>query len=174
MCTVANYVKILVYASDETCIEQVRMNYFFSKLCEMLQTLGGLNPSRNMLVDEQAKSITANSTNQRWKLIKNCLGALNGTHIKITVPTVDKPRYQTVLQEAISRTHRLKVHHGKGYRPSTLEEFFNMKHASVGNVSKRWFGLLKLRWGILRSPSFYPVMVYNRIIIACCLLHDFI
>ncbi|MFQ6645289.1 hypothetical protein Gotur_020155 [Gossypium turneri] len=120
------------------------MNYFFSKLCEMLQTLGGLNPSRNMLVDEQvamflhiisrhlknrvikyhfnrsgetvsrlshnvlnviirlqhvlfknAKSITANSTNQRWKLIKNCLGALNGTHIKITVPTVDKPRYQT-------------------------------------------------------------------------------
>ncbi|MFQ6645295.1 hypothetical protein Gotur_020155, partial [Gossypium turneri] len=68
----------------------------------MLQTLGGLNPSRNMLVDEQvhvlfknAKSITANSTNQRWKLIKNCLGALNGTHIKITVPTVDKPRYQT-------------------------------------------------------------------------------
>ncbi|MFQ6645297.1 hypothetical protein Gotur_020155 [Gossypium turneri] len=75
-----------------------------------------------------------------------------------------------VLQEAISRTHRLKVHHGcyyqvgvgytncegflapfrgqiyhlnewrQGYRPSTLEEFFNMKHASVGNVSKRWFG----------------------------------
>ncbi|KHG17932.1 30S ribosomal S19 [Gossypium arboreum] len=36
------------------------------------------------------------------------------------------------------------------------------------------FGLLKLRWGILRSPSFYPVMVHNRIIIACCLLHNFI
>ncbi|MBA0742156.1 hypothetical protein Gogos_015244, partial [Gossypium gossypioides] len=25
----------------------------------------------------------------------NCLGALDGTHIKIRVPKVDKPRYQT-------------------------------------------------------------------------------
>ncbi|XP_040935195.1 uncharacterized protein [Gossypium hirsutum] len=49
-----DYVKRLVYASDETCIEQVRMNRItFFKLCEMLQTLGGLRSSRNMLVDEQ-------------------------------------------------------------------------------------------------------------------------
>ncbi|KAH1031983.1 hypothetical protein J1N35_044157 [Gossypium stocksii] len=27
--------------------------------------------------------------------IGNCLGALDGTHIKIRVPTVDKPRYRT-------------------------------------------------------------------------------
>ncbi|KAH1031456.1 hypothetical protein J1N35_043630 [Gossypium stocksii] len=48
------YVKRLVYASDETYIEQVRMNRItFFKLCEMLQTLGGLKSSRNMLVDEQ-------------------------------------------------------------------------------------------------------------------------
>ncbi|MFQ6631186.1 hypothetical protein Gotur_009976 [Gossypium turneri] len=48
------YVKILVYASDETCIEQVRVNRItFFKLCEMLQTLGGIKSSSNMLVDEQ-------------------------------------------------------------------------------------------------------------------------
>ena len=47
-----DYVKRLVYASDETCIEQVRMNRTtFFKLCEMLQTLGELKSSRNMLVD---------------------------------------------------------------------------------------------------------------------------
>ncbi|KAK5835762.1 hypothetical protein PVK06_011468 [Gossypium arboreum] len=46
--------KRLVYASDETCIEQVKMNRItFFKLCEMLQTLGGLKSSRSMLVDEQ-------------------------------------------------------------------------------------------------------------------------
>ncbi|MFQ6666711.1 hypothetical protein Gotur_032967 [Gossypium turneri] len=128
-----DYVKRLVYASDETCIEQIRMNRItFFKLCEMLQTLRGLKSSRNMLVDEQvamflhiishhlknqvikhhfnssgetisrsfhnvlntvirlqdvlfkkAKPITANSTNPRWKWFKNCLGALDGTHIKI-------------------------------------------------------------------------------------------
>ncbi|MFQ6656635.1 hypothetical protein Gotur_026655 [Gossypium turneri] len=49
-----DYVKRLVYASDETCIEQVRMNRItFFKLCEILQTLGELKLSRNMLVDEQ-------------------------------------------------------------------------------------------------------------------------
>ncbi|MFQ6626038.1 hypothetical protein Gotur_005126 [Gossypium turneri] len=139
-----DYVKILVYASDETCIEQVKMNRItFFKLCEMLQTLGGLKSSRNMLVDEQvamflhiishhlknrvtkhhfnrsgetvsrsfhnvlnvvmrlrdvlfkkAEPITANSTNPRWKWFK-VLDALDGTHIKIRVPIVDKPRYRT-------------------------------------------------------------------------------
>ncbi|KAH1096253.1 hypothetical protein J1N35_013174 [Gossypium stocksii] len=108
-----------------------------------------------------------------------------------------------VLQDTISRRHELKVPHGcylvdagytnfegflapfraqryhlnewhQGYQPSTLEESFNMKHALARNVIERCFGLLKLKWGILRSPSFYPVRVHNRIIITCCLLHNFI
>ncbi|MFQ6635065.1 hypothetical protein Gotur_011066 [Gossypium turneri] len=54
------------------------------------------------------------------------------------------------------------------YQPRTLQEFFNMKHASTHNIIQRYFGLLKHRWGIIRSPSFYPVRVHNRIIIACC------
>ncbi|MFQ6663539.1 hypothetical protein Gotur_031032 [Gossypium turneri] len=104
MCIVANYVKKLVYASDETCIEQVRINRItFSKLCEMLQTLWGLKLSMNMLVDEQAEPIAANSTDPRWKWFKNYLGALDRTHIKIRIPTVDKPRYRTVLRDVISR-----------------------------------------------------------------------
>ncbi|MFQ6640391.1 hypothetical protein Gotur_016726 [Gossypium turneri] len=91
-----DYVKRLIYASDETYNEQVRMNRIvFFKLCDMLQTLGGLKSSRNMLVDEQAEPITANSTDPKWKWFKNCLGALDGTHIKIRVPTIDKPRYRT-------------------------------------------------------------------------------
>ncbi|MFQ6650496.1 hypothetical protein Gotur_022410, partial [Gossypium turneri] len=233
-----DYVKRLINARDETCIEQVRMNRTaFFKLCEMLQMLGGLKSSRNMLVDEQvamflhiishhlknrvikhhfnrseetvsrsfhsvlnavihlqdvlfkkAKPITANSSNPRWKWFKNCLGALDGTHIRIRVSTIDKPRYRTrkgdiainmlgvctpdmqfvyvlpgwegfvadgrVLRDAISRRHGLK-----GYQPSTPAEFFSMKHASARNVIERCFGLLKLRWGILRSPSFYPTYI---------------
>ncbi|MFQ6666704.1 hypothetical protein Gotur_032967, partial [Gossypium turneri] len=93
---------------------------------------------------------------------------------RLGVPTVDKPRYRTLLRDVISRKHGLKVSHGKGYQPSTPKEFFNMKHASTRNVIERCFGLLKLRWGILRIPSFYPVRVHSRIIIVCCLLHNFI
>lgn len=60
------------------------------------------------------------------------------------------------------------------HRPTTNEEFFNMKHSSARNVIERLFGLIKNRWAILRSPSYYPMKIQNRIIVACCLLHSFI
>ncbi|XP_052882193.1 uncharacterized protein LOC128290543 [Gossypium arboreum] len=164
---------------------------------------------------KKAEPITANSTDPRWKWFKNCLGALDGTHIKVRVPTVDKSRYRTrkgdiatnmlgvctpdmqfvyalpgwegsitdvdagytncegFLAPFRGQRYHLNEWH-QGYQLSTPEEFFNMKHASARNVIERCFGLLKLRWRILRSPSFYPVRVHNRIIIACCLLHNFI
>ncbi|KAL8536647.1 hypothetical protein ACS0TY_012008 [Phlomoides rotata] len=31
-----------------------------------------------------------------------------------------------------------------------------------------------MRWGILRSPLWYPIKTTNKIIMACCLLHNFI
>ncbi|GLT38205.1 hypothetical protein SLA2020_124690 [Shorea laevis] len=33
-------------------------------------------------------------TDEKWKWFKNCLGALDGTHIEVRVPLIDKPRYQ--------------------------------------------------------------------------------
>ncbi|KAI3447016.1 hypothetical protein Pfo_003681 [Paulownia fortunei] len=54
------------------------------------------------------------------------------------------------------------------------EEFFNMKHAKARNVIERAFGLLKIHWAILRSASYYPIKVQNCIIMACCLIHNFI
>ncbi|CAL2228980.1 unnamed protein product [Prunus armeniaca] len=61
-----------------------------------------------------------------------------------------------------------------GHTPSHHEKYFNMKHASAKNVIERCFGLIKARWGILRSPSFYPIKTQCRIITACCLLHNLI
>ena len=61
-----------------------------------------------------------------------------------------------------------------GHVLATPEEIFNKRHAQARNVIERTFGLLKMRWAILRSPSYYPVKTHNRIIIACCLLHNLI
>ncbi|XP_012851102.1 PREDICTED: putative nuclease HARBI1 [Erythranthe guttata] len=58
--------------------------------------------------------------------------------------------------------------------PRNFREFFNMKHAKARNIIERAFGLLKSRWAILRSPAYYPIKVQNRIVMACCLLHNFI
>lgn len=60
------------------------------------------------------------------------------------------------------------------YSPQNHKECFNMKHASARNVIERCFGILKKRWAILRSPSFYPVKTQCRVITACCLLHNLI
>lgn len=49
-----------------------------------------------------------------------------------------------------------------------------MKHARARNVIERTFGLLKGRWGLLRSASWYSVKIHNRIISTCCLIHNFI
>ncbi|XP_034219068.1 uncharacterized protein LOC117630461 [Prunus dulcis] len=79
-----------------------------------------------------------NCEDSRWRRFKNCLGALDGTYIKVRVAEIDKPRYRTRKGEI------------------------------------RYFGLIKARWGILRSPSFYPIKTQCQIITACCLLHNLI
>lgn len=58
--------------------------------------------------------------------------------------------------------------------PQNAQEFFNMKHAKARNIIERAFGILKSRWAILRSPSFYPIKQQTHILLACCLLHNFI
>lgn len=187
---------------------------------------------------KKPEAVPNDSMDERWKWFKGCLGALDGTHIKVRVSSEDKPKYRTrkneiatnvlgvcsqdmqfiyvltgwegsaadgrVLRDAISRRNCLAVPRGcyylvdAGYancdgflapfrgqryhlndwsdrhQPTTAEELFNMKHSTARNVIERLFGLLKNRWGILRSPSYYPIKIQNRIIMACCLLHNFI
>ncbi|KAL7614766.1 hypothetical protein Lser_V15G08370 [Lactuca serriola] len=169
---------------------------------------------------KKPEPVTENSTDQRWKWFKNCLGALDGTHIKCLVPLKDKPKYRTrkndiatnvlgvcsqdmqfiyvlpgwegsaadgrVLRDALLRPHGLKVPrpcyylvdagytNGEGHQPTTPKELFNMRHSSARNVIERCFGILKARWGILRDNSYYPIDLKNKIIMACCLLHNYI
>ena len=61
-----------------------------------------------------------------------------------------------------------------GHQPTTPKEFFNVKHSSARNVIERCFGILKARWGILKDNSYYPVELKVKVIMACCLLHNFI
>lgn len=60
-----------------------------------------------------------------------------------------------------------------GRQPTTREKYFNMKHSSARNVIERAFAILKKRWAILRSP-YYPIKIENHIILACCLLHNYV
>ncbi|KAL7215875.1 hypothetical protein ACSBR1_027925 [Camellia fascicularis] len=172
------------------------------------------------LLLKKPEPITANCTDDRWSCFQNCLGALDGTYVKVLSPAIDKPRYRTrkgeiatnegsasdsrVLRDAVSRPNGLKVptghyylvdagytngegflapYRGQRYHLSTWrewgaltapQEFFNMRHSFARNVIERCFGLLKMRWAILRTYSYFPIKTQFRIITACCLLHNLI
>ncbi|XP_057774301.1 protein ALP1-like [Salvia miltiorrhiza] len=59
-------------------------------------------------------------------------------------------------------------------RPQNKEELFNLRHSKARNVIERAFGLMKMRWGILRSTTFYPIKIQNRLIMATFLINNFI
>ncbi|KAK4394377.1 hypothetical protein Sango_1908500 [Sesamum angolense] len=85
---------------------------------------------------------------------------------------VHRPSGLRVPIELFAFTYENGIVAIKGHK--IWEELFKLNHSSARNVIERTFGLLKVCWGILRSPSFYPIKVQNRIILACCLLHNFL
>lgn len=61
-----------------------------------------------------------------------------------------------------------------GNSPETAKELFNLRHSSLRNIIERTFGLLKKRFAYLRTTPFYSVDTQVDIILACCILHNFI
>lgn len=59
-------------------------------------------------------------------------------------------------------------------KPRNREELFNLRHTKARNIIERAFGIMKMRWGILRSSSYYHVKVQVQLIMAYFLLHNFI
>ncbi|KAH0684599.1 hypothetical protein KY289_022351 [Solanum tuberosum] len=78
-----------------------------------------------------------------------------------------------VLRNAITRTNGLKIPEGNYYLCDggyTNGNGFLSPYRGYRYWLRDWQG----RWGILRSPSWYSVKIHNRIISACCLIHNFI
>ncbi|XP_042032237.1 protein ANTAGONIST OF LIKE HETEROCHROMATIN PROTEIN 1-like [Salvia splendens] len=59
-------------------------------------------------------------------------------------------------------------------RPSSPKKQYNMRRTMARNVIERAFAVLKMRWGILRSASFYPIETQTRLIMTCFILHNYI
>ncbi|KAK3193396.1 hypothetical protein Dsin_024706 [Dipteronia sinensis] len=153
----------------------------FAMLRDLIKTRGGLLDDGNIIIDEQVASFV------------NILAHHNKNRNSQEGSATDS----RVPQDAITRHNGMKVPFGytngqcflapyRGTRyhlqewadfdraPGNHEEYFNMKHSQTRNIIGRCFGLLKKRWAILRSPSFYPIRFQGRMIIACTLLHNFI
>ncbi|KAG8382976.1 hypothetical protein BUALT_Bualt05G0135900 [Buddleja alternifolia] len=58
--------------------------------------------------------------------------------------------------------------------PQNAKEYYNMMPSKARNVIERTWGVMKWRWTVLRSPTFYNIKTQNKIIFVCALLHNFI
>jgi hypothetical protein len=58
--------------------------------------------------------------------------------------------------------------------PATARELFNLRHSSLRVTVERDFGALKNRFRILDSKSFHPYKTRVKLVLACCILHNWI
>ncbi|XBI10365.1 hypothetical protein VPH35_137655 [Triticum aestivum] len=77
------------------------------------------------------------------------------------LPPFRKTRYH--LNEFAGRTY-----------PRTPQELFNLRHSSLRVVVERAFGALKNRFKILDQKPFYPYPTQVKLVLACCIIHNWI
>ncbi|XP_065865661.1 protein ALP1-like isoform X3 [Euphorbia lathyris] len=83
-----------------------------------------------------------------------------------------------MLRRGLITPYRGERYHLKEYSrnaPRNARELFNLRHASLRNAIERCFGVLKKRFPIIGSgtePN-YCVNTQNKIIVACCILHNY-
>lgn len=68
--------------------------------------------------------------------------------------------------------YHLKEQHGR--TPENHQELFNLRHSSLRSKVESAFGILKNRFKILTCHPFFPFETQVDIVLACCILHNYI
>ena len=72
------------------------------------------------------------------------------------------------------RQTRYHLHEWRGNRARTTNELFNLKHSSLRVTFERAFGTPKNRFKVPTTRPYYPFPSQVRVVIACCILHNWI
>ncbi|XP_028087441.1 uncharacterized protein LOC114288154 [Camellia sinensis] len=72
------------------------------------------------------------------------------------------------------RSQRYHLQEFRGHRYAGPKKLFNHRHWSLHNVIERTFGVLKKRFPILRSMPNYKSTRQGPLVIACCVVHNWI
>lgn len=71
-------------------------------------------------------------------------------------------------------SYHLSEFRGQRRSYGNAKELYNHRHAQLRNVVERTFGVLKARWRNLDRRSFYPVEKQTKLVLAGCILHNYI
>nr|XP_040254251.1 protein ALP1-like [Aegilops tauschii subsp. strangulata] len=69
--------------------------------------------------------------------------------------------------------YHLNEFSGRNY-PRTAQELFNLRHSSLRVTVEMAFGALKNRFKILDQKPFHPYSTQVQLVLACCILHNWI
>ncbi|KAL8501133.1 hypothetical protein ACS0TY_020628 [Phlomoides rotata] len=189
----------LVEMSDADCFDNLRMDRssFNRLVIEFISSWQGcLGALDGTLIDVTVPEIDkARYRTRKGTVSVNVLVACDrGMHFIYMLASWEGSAADArVLRDAIVRDDGLRVPHGNFYlcdngypngegfltpykmvryhlhewgsgpsTPQNYKEYYNMHHSKARN------------WAILRSPSFYPISVQNKIILACTLIHNFL
>nr|KYP43589.1 hypothetical protein KK1_034967 [Cajanus cajan] len=146
-----SFLNHLYRGAEKDCIEQLRLsNSAFFKLCRILQE-------------------------------RKCVGALDRTHIPVTVSLEDRPKYcnrkgdvSTIVLATCGPDLRF-IYALPGWEGSVGDSRV-LRDALFPSCNFHFlkFGILKKRWSILRTPSFFDIKTQIRNINACFVLYNFI
>uniref|UniRef100_A0A8I6YNS4 DDE Tnp4 domain-containing protein n=1 Tax=Hordeum vulgare subsp. vulgare TaxID=112509 RepID=A0A8I6YNS4_HORVV len=78
-----------------------------------------------------------------------------------------------VLPPFMKTRYHLNEFAGRNY-PMTPRELFNIIHSSLRVTVERTFGALKNRFKILDQKSFHPYPTQVKLVLACCIIHNWI
>jgi hypothetical protein len=86
----------------------------------------------------------------------------NGKYYLVDAGYTNGPEFLAPYQ---STRYHLNEWSTQGNNPSTKRELFNLRHATARNVIERTFALLKMRWAILRTKSFFNLKTRYKMIV---------
>ncbi|TVU51140.1 hypothetical protein EJB05_02548, partial [Eragrostis curvula] len=69
--------------------------------------------------------------------------------------------------------YHLQEYGGRNY-PTNAKELFNLRHSGLRVSVERAFGALKGRFRILDNKPFHPYKTQVKLVLACCILHNWI
>lgn len=69
--------------------------------------------------------------------------------------------------------YHLQEFHGPN-RPTSPKELFNHRHSSLRTTVERAFAAIKNRFKILSNRPFVPLKSQPKVVIACCVIHNWI
>ncbi|RZC29463.1 hypothetical protein D0Y65_001157 [Glycine soja] len=112
-----------------------------------------------------------------YPYFKDCIGAIDGTHIPASVKGRDvssyRDRHGNISQNVLAACN-LIWNSCHGNDPENEKELFNLRHASLRNVIERIFGIFKSRFTIFKSAPPFLFKTQAELVLACATLHNFL